>query len=30
MYGRALRRLGPVRNMARFYAVTVQPTLFGP
>ena len=30
MYGRALRRFDPARNMARFYAVTVQPTLFGP
>ena len=29
MYGVALRRLDPARNMARFYAVTVQPTLFG-
>lgn len=24
-----LRRTDPTRNMARFYAVTLQPTLFG-
>ena len=28
MCGFALRRLDPVRNLARFYAATVQPTLF--
>jgi predicted DNA-binding WGR domain protein len=27
--GAALRRCDPARRMARFYAVTVQPTLFG-
>lgn len=27
--GIQLRRLDPNRNMARFYALTVQPTLFG-
>ena len=29
MYAVALRRFEPSKNMARFYAVTVQPTLFG-
>ena len=29
MYTVALRRIDPARNMARFYAVEVMPTLFG-
>ena len=29
MYAVALRRFDSKRNMARFYAVAVQPTLFG-
>ena len=27
--GRHLRRIDPDRNMARFYTMSVQPTLFG-
>ena len=29
MHNVALRRLQPKKNMARFYAIGVQPTLFG-
>ena len=29
MYAIALRRIEPPKNMARFYAVEVMPTLFG-